>query len=140
MSSFEIPHFPSNTTFIFFPHIGLRTWYVIVSNIFWSKGPWVNGADCSCTTWVLRTISKATKGKYKGTKYHHTDAFQVQVSFQGPTYMEITQSRAYDAQSLVGNAGGYVGLFLGVALIQTPAAICMAARLLRKIIHKLWIK
>ena len=83
------------------------------------------------------TIGKATKGKYKGTKYDHTDAFQVQVSFQGPTYMEITQSRAYDAQSLVGNAGGYVGLFLGVALIQTPSAICVAARFLQKLIHKL---
>ena len=83
------------------------------------------------------TIRKATTGKYKGTKYDHTDAFQVIMSFQGPTYMEITQSRAYDAQSLVGNAGGYVGLFLGVALIQTPAAICVAARLLRKLIDKL---
>ena len=83
------------------------------------------------------TIRKATTGKCKGTKYDHTDAFQVIMSFQGPTYMEITQSRAYDAQSLVGNAGGYVGLFLGVALIQTPAALCVAARFLQKLIRKL---
>ena len=75
--------------------------------------------------------------KFQGTRYEKSDIFHVMVNFQGATYMEITQSRAYDAQSLVGNAGGYFGLFLGVALIQAPTAICMAARLLRKLIAKL---
>ena len=46
--------------------------------------------------------------------------FEVRLNFQGETYMEIEQSRAYDFQTLVGNAGGYVGVFLGVALIQLP--------------------
>ena len=51
------------------------------------------------------------------------DIIQVMISFQGSTYMEITQNRAYDGQNLIGNAGGYVGLFLGVALIQLPLAL-----------------
>ena len=69
----------------------------------------------------------------QGIKYVKKQIFGVMVNFQGATYMEITQSRAYDAQSLVGNAGGYVGLFLGVALIQTPVAIYRTARLLKKL-------
>ena len=62
--------------------------------------------------------------KSLGINYNHpsNDVIQVQMTFQGATYMEITQIRAYDGQSLIGNAGGYVGLFLGVALIQLPTA------------------
>ena len=51
------------------------------------------------------------------------DIIQVMITFQGERYMEINQNRAYDGQSLIGNAGGYVGLFLGVALIQLPLAL-----------------
>ena len=47
--------------------------------------------------------------------------------------MDIAQSRAYDAQSLVGNAGGYVGLFLGVALIQTPSAVHVVFQLVKNL-------
>ena len=32
------------------------------------------------------------------------------------SYREIKQVRAYSIQSLIGNAGGYLGLFLGTAL------------------------
>ena len=46
--------------------------------------------------------------------------FYLQFNFQGKTYMEIEQTRDYDLQSLIGNAGGYVGLFLGVCLMQLP--------------------
>jgi hypothetical protein len=59
--------------------------------------------------------------------------FQVMIEFQGETFMKITQTRDYDLQSLVGNAGGYIGLFLGVALIQLPAFLirtfCLTVRL-----------
>ena len=73
--------------------------------------------------------------KFQGTRYEKSDIFHVMVNFQGATYMEITQSRAYDAQSLVGNAGGYVGLFLGVALIQIPSAIRMIFCLIQNLFH-----
>ena len=61
------------------------------------------------------------------------------LNFQGDTYMEVVQSRAYDGQSLIGNAGGYVGLFLGVALVQLPSAIVGAVKIVRDIIHKWWL-
>ena len=38
----------------------------------------------------------------------------------GKTYMEVQQTRAMDGLALLGNVGGYVGEFLGIALIQLP--------------------
>ena len=35
----------------------------------------------------------------------------------------IFQVRSYDAQALVGNAGGYIGLFLGWTLLNIPGMI-----------------
>ena len=39
--------------------------------------------------------------------------FEILLEFFDGTYMAIQQAKAYDGQSLVGNAGGYIGLFLG---------------------------
>ena len=52
-----------------------------------------------------------------------TGAFEMSFMFQGDTFTEIDQARKIDFQSLVGNAGGYVGLFLGAAISQVPGAI-----------------
>ena len=52
--------------------------------------------------------------------------FELKFNFQGRTYMEIAQMRDYDLQSLIGNAGGYFGLFLGVCLLQLPQALLNA--------------
>ena len=46
--------------------------------------------------------------------------FEVMLEFQDGTYMEIRQIRAYPIQALVGDIGGYLGLFLGFALLQIP--------------------
>lgn len=34
--------------------------------------------------------------------------------------MHVVQSRALDGLSLFGNMGGYIGIFVGVALMQFP--------------------
>ena len=39
--------------------------------------------------------------------------FEILLNFLDGTYMEIQHVKAYDGWSLVGNAGGYIGLFLG---------------------------
>ena len=72
-----------------------------------------------------------TQMKKDGKQIQWPGVFQVLLDFQGDTYMEITQTRAYDGQSLVGNAGGYIGLFLGVALIQLPTSIRYGLRYIR---------
>ena len=35
-------------------------------------------------------------------------------------YLEIKQIKAYTFTNLVGNVGGYIGLFLGYAILNTP--------------------
>lgn len=53
----------------------------------------------------------------------NTDVLEFSFLFQGSTFTEIEQIRSYSLQSLVGNAGGYVGLFLGAAVSQLPNAL-----------------
>ena len=48
------------------------------------------------------------------------DLFEVNLEFSNPTYKEITQVKAYDEESFVGNVGGYIGMFLGISLLQLP--------------------
>ena len=42
------------------------------------------------------------------------------------TFKEIKQIRAYNVQSLIGNAGGYVGLFVGYTVAELPALLAIA--------------
>jgi hypothetical protein len=43
--------------------------------------------------------------------------------FQNPNYREIVHVQSFCIESWIGNAGGYIGLFLGVALWQIPEFI-----------------
>ena len=43
--------------------------------------------------------------------------------FNEPTFTERTQERAYTIDDVVGTIGGYVGLFMGYALVQFPGMI-----------------
>ena len=49
--------------------------------------------------------------------------FNIMIEFADPYFMEIKHVRSFSAQSLIGNAGGYVGLFTGYALLQLPRLI-----------------
>ena len=74
-----------------------------------------------------------------GTQFgaqENTSMFKILVEFQGETFMEIEQARSYDVQNLVGNAGGYVGLFMGVALMQLPTGIGKLYRWLKAIANE----
>ena len=51
------------------------------------------------------------------------DWFKVRLWFRSNRFMEIKQIRAYNFQNLVGNGGGYVGLFLGYSIVQLPSMI-----------------
>ena len=44
----------------------------------------------------------------------------VMLNFLDPFLKEIKQSRAFGIESLIGNIGGYMGLLLGVSIIQLP--------------------
>ena len=46
--------------------------------------------------------------------------FMILVNFPNLKYREITHVQEYDVESLVGNVGGYIGLFLGYTLLHFP--------------------
>jgi hypothetical protein len=50
-------------------------------------------------------------------------SFSLSVASLDPTFKLIELVRDYNIQTLIGNAGGYLGIFLGYALCQLPAAL-----------------
>ena len=52
-----------------------------------------------------------------------TSWFGITLFFPEPSYKEIKQAQAYDMETFVGNAGGYIGLFLGYSLMCIPKLI-----------------
>ena len=53
----------------------------------------------------------------------------------GKTFMEVEQTRALTFLGMFGNAGGYVGMFLGCALMQLPDFLKMNCSKLKSLIH-----
>ena len=88
---------------------------------------WNHFKNCRWDDDYVEACTQVEKIFYTYEEYDKGDAsgmeggfFDLKFNFQGKTYMEIEQTRDYDLQSLIGNAGGYVGLFLGVCLLQLP--------------------
>ena len=48
---------------------------------------------------------------------------KIKVNMMGRRFTEIEQRRAYSLESLVGNVGGYLGLFLGYAFAEVPTTL-----------------
>ena len=45
------------------------------------------------------------------------------IAFNSHVYREIQHNQDFNLESLIGNMGGYIGLFLGFAFWQIPGAI-----------------
>ena len=56
--------------------------------------------------------------------------------FNEPTFTERTQEKAYTIDDVVGSVGGYVGLFMGYALVQFPDMIKTVVDFLKKKMNK----
>ena len=72
---------------------------------------------------VIENDNDEEIGWFENMKDHiHNNSvwFRVSVIYEKQTYREIRQVRAYSVQSLVGNVGGYIGLFVGYSLLQIP--------------------
>ena len=59
-----------------------------------------------------------TKSYFRKNGHIHLTQIHIQ-----PTFTERIQSRAYTIDDVVGAVGGYVGLFMGYALVQFPGTI-----------------
>ena len=79
-----------------------------------------------CST-ILDITHEYSETKWNKEEFAGLDAnldlFEVNLEFPNPTYKEITQVKAYDEESFVGNVGGYIGMFLGISLLQFPELV-----------------
>ena len=78
----------------------------------------------------MTTNVKGEEFMYSSTKGKLNDEegwFRVRVKFS-KEFKEFKKVRAYNAQSLVGNAGGYVGLLVGYAIVEFPRMIASILR------------
>lgn len=50
------------------------------------------------------------------------------VDFVNSDFKEVQQVKAFGIESLVGNVGGYIGLFLGLSIIQLPTFFAVMAK------------
>lgn len=55
--------------------------------------------------------------------YRNDSFFDVVLEFLQTDFNEKIKTRAYTLDDLIGSCGGYIGLFLGYALIQFPEFI-----------------
>ena len=75
--------------------------------------------------------TKWDKAEFAGLDVE-TDFFEVNLAFPSSTYKEIIHVKEYDADSLVGYVGGYIGMFLGLGLLQVPELLYTAHKKLQE--------
>ena len=67
---------------------------------------------------------KRTTLEYVDTKpwkgWANADELLFSIFFRDSSFKNIKEIREYDVQDLFGNIGGYIGLFLGYALVNMP--------------------
>ena len=85
---------------------------------------------------VRKNVEKDEAGKHDSHDSHPetVDWFKVRLWFRSNRFMEIKQIKAYNFQTLVGNGGGYIGLFLGYSFVQLPSMIISGYCRLKKMI------
>ena len=71
-----------------------------------------------------------------------TGLYMIRLNMVDRTFKQIEQIAAFNFESLVGNVGGYLGLFLGYAVAEIPASLVVAYISLKKwaVAHLKWRK
>ena len=85
----------------------------------------------------------STKVMFKGkwsTREHlcRKETKTIDIVFKNPTYEEILHVQAFNIESWIGNVGGYVGLFLGVACWQIPDFMEFVLMKWNLVARKMW--
>jgi hypothetical protein len=78
-----------------------------------------------------------TTNSRTGTSNKNNSWFEIRIQFLTDTFKEIKQKRAYSTQSLVGNLGGYIGLFLGLTLFDLLSLVMSFPTKLKGSLHSL---
>ena len=84
-------------------------------------------------TWPSDTDREDSHYPDMGSKVNMTDGwFRITIHFPDVEYKSIDQARSYTLQSLIGNAGGYIGMFIGCTISDLPTFL---GHIYRKIIN-----
>ena len=79
----------------------------------------------------MYSYTDITEDKSTLQQGNNTDVvYEILVEFEGRTYMEVEHVREISFHSMAGNAGGYLGLFLGWALAHLPESVEKGVKLL----------
>ena len=60
--------------------------------------------------------------------------FGFHLTYGQTRFRDIVQTKSYTFEGLVGNVGGYIGLFLGCAIVQLPNLLMTMFRKIKKTI------
>ena len=73
---------------------------------------------------TFNTVSERRQLTFGGvTTSDGVNSAEVGFIFKNDHYKEIKYTRKFDIESLIGNVGGYIGLFLGFSIWQLPDGI-----------------
>ena len=83
---------------------------------------------------IISTTEEKVLNEDQAKKWSISRPFiQFEITLKGVTYKVIKSVRSFDGESLVGNLGGYIGLFLGFAIWQAPDLIIQGLKQLKNI-------
>ena len=63
------------------------------------------------------------------------DEMLIQIYFRDTSFKQIKEKRDYDIQDMFGDIGGYIGLFLGYALLHIPGFFLALSKVFSHIFH-----
>ena len=69
---------------------------------------------------IFLSLSSQPNQSLKFISYRDGKDLIISLEHRHTSYRETIQTQAYNLDNLVGNVGGYTGLFLGYALVQIP--------------------
>ena len=81
-------------------------------------------------------LDSKDSGRRFNWRFLEFSTFKVLIEFPDSSFMEIKHVREFDIQSLIGNSGGYLGLFTGYALLQLPGLIVLLQKCVSKILSR----
>ena len=61
------------------------------------------------------------------------DEMFIQIYFRDTSFKQIKEKRDYEIQDMFGDMGGYVGLFLGYALVNIPGFFLTLSKVLNRL-------
>ena len=71
--------------------------------------------------WITRSSLKSRKKRDIGQESH----FEIVQVHRQTCFTDKIQTKAYTFDDVVGTVGGYIGMFLGYAMVQIPGSIAL---------------